>query len=413
MIVSLSIRYLVVRTRALRLAAATLVVFVGLTAGNARAQGTGGQTTPGGVTLTSADGTTSVQFGLTAQIDGRFALGDDEELLDDSFDVRRLRPSLRGRAGDLFDFVVSADFGRGVVGLQDAYVDVAMSDTSALRVGRAKVPLGYERMLSVQTMPFMERSFTAAIAPSRDIGIQVVGTLLEKQLDYSLGVFNGAADGSLPPVHADTGDGKDIVGRVVARPAAGLTLALAASAGDHTGTASLPEYQTSVFESPFFRYADDARIEGRLVRYTPAVAYYSGQFGGLAEYVTSRTTVVRGDSRASTWHEAWQVAGTWVLTGEDAAEDGVTPAVDFGAGGRGAIVLAARVHRLQVDRDAFVSGLAADGSNGRATAWSAGATWVLNRRAALRAMLERTMFDQSTSPRPSETSVAIRAQFSL
>lgn len=411
MIVSLSLRYLFVRMRAFGLVAATLVVLVEATAGESLAQGTAGQNGPGGVVRTSADGSTSVQLGLMTQIDGRFAAGDDAERLDDTFYVRRLRPSLQGRAGDLLDFVVSADFGRGDAALQDAYFDIAMSDSAALRVGRSKVPLGYERMLSVQAIPFMERAFTAAIAPSRDIGIQVVGTVFENRLHYTAGVFNGAADGSR--LDADSGDGKDILGRIVARPAAGLTVALAASAGDHTGTASLPEYQTTVFQSPFFSYAADARIEGRLVRYTPAVAYVTGPFGGFAEYVTSRATVVRGDARESTWHEAWQLTGSWVATGEDAAEDGVTPAADFGAGGRGAIVLAARVHRLQIDRDAFVSGLAADGSNRRATAWSAGATWILNRRTAFRVMLERTTFDQSTAPRPSETSMAIRAQFSL
>lgn len=409
MVRSQSIRYLLVRacvSPAAIAAAATVAMLTGPAAGQALAQRAGQQT--GTFVLTSADGESRVQLGLTAQTDGRFALNDDADVLTDSFYLRRLRPSLRGRVAGVFDFVVSADFGRGGSTLQDAYVETAISSTAALRIGRSKLPFGYERLLSVQHTPFMERGLPSAIAPNRDIGLQVLGEALEGQLGYSVGVFNGAPDGS--SLDTDSGDGKDFVGRLVGRPSTGLTVALAVSAGDHTGSESLPAYRTTVFQSPFFAYAGDARIDGRVVRYSPSAAFYSGAFGGFVEYVTSRMTVARDDARESTWHEAWQVTGSWVLTGEDASENGVVPAADFGAGGWGALQVSARVHRLQIDEDAFVFDFAAPGSNRRATAWSAGVSWILNRHITGRAMLERTTFDQSTTIRPSETTAALRAQ---
>lgn len=365
-----------------------------------------------GFFLQSADGENRLQFGLTAQLDGRFAVGDDADVLTDTFALRRLRPVVRGRVGGRFEFQLGVDFGSGTAALQDAYVDTRFSDALRLRLGRTKSPLGHERLHAVPTMLFFERALPSAVAPNRDVGVQVLGDVMDGRVSYNIGLFNGSRDGSSSDV--DTSDGKDLAGRVVARPAAGLSVALSGSTGDHSGAAALPSYRTTIFQQTFFSYAG-AVADGRLTRYSPYVSYYDGAFGGFAEYVTSRMPVRRDDVVESIWHEAWQVTGSWVLTGENATETGVVPRQDFDfeGGGWGALQVAVRYHTLKVDEDAFELGFATPGSNRTADAWSAGLNWYLNRQVSCRAHFERTVFDSNNGSRPAENVFALRTQISF
>ena len=326
--------------------------------------------------------------------------------------MRRLRPSLRGRIGGHFDFVLGIDFGSGSASVQDAYVDTRFSEAVRLRLGKTKSPMGHERLHSVPTMLFFERALPSGVAPNRDVGVQLLGDVMEGRVSYNIGLFNGSRDGSSSDV--DTSDGKDLVGRVVGRPVPGLTVALSGSTGEHTGAAALPSYRTTIFQQTFFSYTG-AEADGRLVRYSPYVSYYDGAFGGFAEYVTSRLPVRRDDVVESIWHEAWQVTGSWVLTGEDATEGGVVPRHDFNfeGSGWGAFQLAARYHALTVDDDAFELGFATPGSSRTASAWSVGLNWYLNRQVSGRAHFERTVFDSNNGSRPAENVVALRTQISF
>ena len=90
----------------------TLASFAGallLGAPSALAQSGGASDAPtagwqNGFFLQSADGANRLQLGLLTQFDGRFAVDDEADALTDSFVIRRLRPSLRGRIGDRFEF---------------------------------------------------------------------------------------------------------------------------------------------------------------------------------------------------------------------------------------------------------------------------------------------------------------------
>lgn len=365
-----------------------------------------------GFFVQSADGQHRLQFGLTAQLDGRFAAGDEADVLTDTFALRRLRPIVRGRLGGHFEFQVGVDFGSGTATLQDAYVDTRFSEAVRLRLGKTKSPLGHERLHAVPTMLFFERALPSGVAPNRDVGVQVLGNVMDGRVSYNIGLFNGSRDGSSSDL--DTSDGKDLVARVVARPASGLSVALSGSTGEHTGAAALPSYRTTIFQQTFFSYSG-AAADGRLTRYSPYVSYYDGPFGGFAEYVTSRVPVRGGDVVESIWHEAWQVTGSWVLTGEDATEAGVAPQrdFDFEGGGWGALQVAVRYHTLKVDDDAFDLGFATPGSNRTATAWSAGLNWYLNRYVSARAHFERTVFDSNDGSRPAENVFALRTQLSF
>ena len=82
-------------------------------------------------------------------------------------------------------------------------------------------------------------------------------------------------------------------------------------------------------------------------------------------------------------------------------------------GGWGAFELAARLHRLSVDPDAFAAGFAdASRSARRATAWAVGINWHLSRNVKYVLDYEQTSFRGGAvaGDRPTERAVLLRAQ---
>ena len=80
-------------------------------AGSARAQSPAAAPQPvtagfdNGFFVQSADGSTRLTLGLSAQADGRFSL-DDPPPITDTFTLRKLRPTLTGRLTKYFEFKV-------------------------------------------------------------------------------------------------------------------------------------------------------------------------------------------------------------------------------------------------------------------------------------------------------------------
>ena len=378
-----------------------------------------------GIAIESANGDFRLQFGLLAHLDGRFALADENQQVLDTFAVRRARPYIRGRLGRHFEFYLNPDFAGGTLALQDAYVDTIFSPAFRVRVGKGKTPFGFERLLSVSNSLFLERAFPTTISPNRDIGVQVLGDISGGVVSYLAGVMNGVADGS--SADAETNDGKDISGRIVLRPfvkrdvthpGRGLAVGLSGSRGRATGGAGLPTFRTTTLLQPYFSYASGATpavADGIRTRYSPSIWYLKGPFGGWGEYVHSEVPVRRGDVVQDVAHQAWQVAASWVLTGE-AASDSSAPIrprnnFDFGNGHWGALQVSARYHVLEIDEKAFVFGLAAAGSSRKAEAWTLGLRWYVSGNLHYTVNFERTVFDGAPrGPRRAENGLAFRTQ---
>jgi phosphate-selective porin OprO and OprP len=377
-----------------------------------------------GVAVQSANGDFQLRLGVLAHVDGRFALDDESAATVNTFAVRRLRPYLRGRFARRFEFYVNPDFAGGTLVVQDAYVDTVFSPAFRVRAGKGKTPFGLERLHSSSNTLFFERAFPTALAPNRDVGIQVLGDLARGSVSYLAGVMNGVPDGGNGDV--DTNDGKDVSGRVIvrpfnARPSAhplhGLGLAISGSSGNQSGAAALPAFRTQSLQQPFFSYSG-AAADGRRTRYSPQAFYYYKAFGGFAEYVHTQLPIVEGAVRDDVAHRAWQVAGSFVLTGESAtdAAAGVRPRAnfDFGHGHWGAVQIAARYHALEVDEAARRAGFSAAGSSLKADAWTIGANWYLTPNLRYVLNLERTVFDDNPDgPRPAETAVVFRTQINF
>jgi phosphate-selective porin OprO/OprP len=245
----------------------------------------------------------------------------------------------------------------------------------------------------------VERGLPTALVPNRDVGIQVFGEIPGGIVSYAAAILNGVADGGSGDV--DTNDGKDLVGRIVIRPFGspstadkpspvnGLTMAIAGTTGNQTGT--LATIRTPTLLQTFLSYAG-ATADGRLNRYSPQASYYFKRLGAIAEYVHTNVPMRKATVRREISHEAWQIAGSFVLTGGDrVTERGVRPLhnFDFGNGHLGALQVAARYQTL-------------------------GLNWYLNPNFRYLVNFERIDFDASEiAARQAENAIAFRAQVSF
>jgi len=375
-----------------------------------------------GIVIESGNGDFRLQIGVLAQIDGRFAFDDSNQQYVDTFVIRRLRPYLRGRFARRFEFFVNPDFAGGTLVLQDAYVDTVFVPALRIRAGKGKTPFGMERLHSASNLLFAERALPTSLAPNRDVGVQVLGDISGGFVSYLAGVMNGVADGGSADL--DTNDGKDLSGRVIVRPfnrrrpmspVRGLGIGLSGSIGRAAGAAALPSLTTPTLQTPFFSYAPGTVADGTRTRYSPQVWYFYKAFGSWGEYVHTQMPVRRGGAAADIAHHAWQVAASWVLTGEAATDagPGIRPRASFGFGDGhwGAVQVAARYHTLEVDDEAFTLGFAAPGASRKAEAWTAGLNWYLTGNFRYTFNFERTVFDDDADgPRQAENRFIFRTQ---
>lgn len=377
-----------------------------------------------GIAIESGSGEYRLQIGLLLQADGRFAAQDDAAAINDTFAIRRLRPYLRGRILRRFEFYLNPDFAGSSLVVQDAYFDTIFSPAFRIRAGKGKTPFGLERLHSASNLLFMDRALPTALAPNRALGVQVLGDLSGGVFSYLVGVMNGVTDGGSSDL--DANDGKDVTARFIVRPFTrntasplrGFGMAVSGSTGNQAGAAALPSFRTQTLQQPYFSYATGAAAAGRRNRYSPQAFFFRGPFGGWGEYVHTEVPVTRAGVTEDIAHKAWQVAASWVLTGEAATDAGagVRPRAIFdpSTGHWGAVQVAARVHRLEVDERAVDLGFAAVGASRKADAWTLGLNWYLSPNVKYVLNFERTVFDDNRAgARPPENGIAFRTHLNF
>jgi len=376
-----------------------------------------------GLAIASGNGEYRLQIGLLVQADGRFAAPDDNAQFIDTFAIRRLRPYLRGRLLRRFEFYLNPDFAGGALVVQDAYFDTIFSPAFRIRAGKGKHPFGMERLHSASNLLFIDRALPTALAPNRDLGVQLLGDVKGGVFSYLAGVMNGVADGGSADV--DTNDGKDVSARFIFRPFTrniasplrGLGVAVSGTTGNQPGAAALPSFRTQTLQQPYLSYATGAVASGRRTRYSPQLFFFRGPFGGWAEYVHTEVPVTRDGVSDDISAHAWQLAASWVLTGETATDAGagVRPRAIFdpSTGHWGAFQVAARVHELEVDRAVVDLGFAATGSSRKAQSWTVGLNWILAGNVKYVLNVERTVFDDNAGARRPENGVAFRTQLNF
>ena len=366
--------------------------------------------------------------------------------------LRRVRPTIEGKIAGKYGFRFTPEFGGGSASVVDAYIEANLNPAFNVRAGKFKSAVGLERLQGGGDIKFIERSYvTNAILPNRDLGVSVYGDIFDKKVNYNFGIVNGVADGGNISTGTEYNGEREYTARLFTTPfidsdsvLAGLGFGIGGTYTDFTGeqnlnwtdTASadatrngLPSYVTNG-QQTFFRYGANAVADGKRVRISPQASYYNGSFGLITEYarvnqdvsltarndggVTNDALAFLPGTHKKLSHDAWQIAASYLLTGEDASFKGVKPKNDFDLdkGGWGAWELVARYSEINLDDDTFKNRLGQFAGENRtganainsayadptksaksAKSWTAGVNWYLNSNAKIALNYEYTTFD--------------------
>jgi phosphate-selective porin OprO/OprP len=168
-----------------------------------------------GLRLDSGDGAFKLQIGGRIYVDFAWMSSDDLAGFNDSVEFRTARFYTSGTIYDSFGFKLQVDLGGDKVTLKDAYVsfkDVPV--VSNLKVGHFKEPFGLEELTSSKYVTFMERAIPNAFSPSRNAGVMVNSTALDKKMTWAAGVFRETSDGK----DFESDDGYAVTGRITGTP---------------------------------------------------------------------------------------------------------------------------------------------------------------------------------------------------
>lgn len=112
----------------------------------------------------------------------------------DGFIVYDVRLALTGVVGRIFDYRLGVEYDRDDAGIDllDAIISFPLGSTVHADLGGFRSPVSREATADKQRLPFVERSQSAlALAPGRQLGLQVRGSALDTRLEFGGGLFNG------------------------------------------------------------------------------------------------------------------------------------------------------------------------------------------------------------------------------
>jgi phosphate-selective porin OprO/OprP len=421
---------------------------------------------PDGFKITSNDKEHALRIGGSIQTDGRFFLSNEttpsvggksvtNPAGPDAILIRQGRLLLDGYAYKDINFRVLADFANSNL-LPDAYVDYTYRSYASLLAGKFKSFISLERLQGDGDTVFLERALPSNLAPNRDVGIQlhggfalpgyqgekVAGAIDAKNaFTYQIGVTDGTGDGgNLTAGNTGLSGNKEFDARVFAQPfqhignkwLEGFGIGIAGSFGSPNRQA-LNAQKTALGQSTFLDYGKvgagvgTVTSNGATSRIYPQAFWYAGPIGLLGEYVESSQHLAASglslgnkNNNVDQTNKAYQIQASYVVTGEDNAFTGVKPLRNFdpSKGAWGALQLAARWSELTVDSDTFKL-IDASQSASKASAWTIGANWFLNKNTIVRTDFENVSFTggagttTAIANRPSEKVFSTRFQLAF
>ncbi len=369
-----------------------------------------------GFSFNSADTNFVLQIHSVLQVDSRTFFHDNGAKGVDGFLLRRARPILSGTVARDFDYNFTPDFGGSQVQIFDAYTIYRGAPWLQVETGKFKPPVGLEALQADVNTSFNERSLATDLVPNRDLGLAAKGDFFNGAASYTVGIFNGASDYNSTVTNTFSQNSKAVDARLFFQPWKNSDLNSLRGFGFGAGgsyendepatnsaTGLTPGYTTDG-QQRFFTYNKNVFATGVHWRLSPQTYYYYGPFGLLGEYVISDQHVsnenLGGSANVDVHNTAWEISGSWLLTGEDASYNGITPRQNFDPrlNQWGAWQLVARYANLSVDDDAFKGSTvntslanpttSADG----AQAWALGLNWYLNKNIRANLSFSHTTF---------------------
>lgn len=296
---------------------------------------------------TSVDGSNELEFHGWLQVDqdmffdakglllnnGVYYMPIDNKNTVDRFWARRVRPTLEGTLYDYINFFLNIDFGQGQVRLYDAFVDINYLRLFGLQIGQQMSLLSgienyFDNFDYLSRAYTMEMSNTAMLAPDREIGIVLHGSLgpygcepyyrglsylgFDDFFSYQLGLFSGTPDNSSPGINpfiinrANTEtaslsnkafEGRVFINPFIAKPyplLKHLGIGFAASTERTNLEYTLPEL-FSLGQNPIFFYQPEVNANGLRTRIHPQLVWSLGPIGILADWNQTLQTLQVGE----------------------------------------------------------------------------------------------------------------------
>jgi len=373
---------------------------------------------PDGFTYRSPNGQHEIRFTGQIQFDERVYNDRGETAVTDEFLLRRARIGIEGTLFSNCEFRILPDFGQGKVVMQDAFANLHYFDSFQVEAGKFKEPVSYEEAyVQDRFVPTVERSIIDQITPARDIGVLIHGeNLLNKQLDYAVGVFNGEINGD-----ADTNKLKDWAGRVAWRPFYYdclpdlfhmFQIGISGTVGREQEALSLTgvgnETLRTSSQIPWLVFVAKAQANGNRDRVVPEVSYFYGPFGCVAEYIRMDQAISSGAAKSlpqNVRFDGYMMTATLLLTGESRTNGWTLlyPLNDFDPrhpiSNPGAWELVGSVSHLGVDSAIFRPGAAYQlanpvGQSDGAVEVTTGFNWYLNAFVRVQFNWERAYYAQ-------------------
>jgi phosphate-selective porin OprO/OprP len=328
----------------------------------------------------------------------------------DTFLIRRARFGFQGIYGSHFDYAILTDANSttGAI-VRDVYLNVRIRPEFQFQAGQFKEPFAQETGIGATNLDFVERGLQALLYPSvvtafRSPGITLHGDIDGGVMQYWAGAFNGRGG-----VAANITNQPEFVGRLRFYPwrksknewLRQLAFGGSTSYGRSRGLSNDVSF-SGLLPDGTYTFFPQLRINGPVQRYEGEFTYIKSGYALRGEYVQLQ------EQRAGVGSEevgglgfltlpgigakAWNIATTYLLTGEKRPENG-TPRVKHplfgpdtpGGTGRGwgAWELGARFSGIQAKAPAqsfynyYTPGFVPE-YNYHTYQWTFGINWYLN-----------------------------------
>ena len=353
---------------------------------------------PDGFAIESADRQFKLRLGTLLQADDRefWSPVNNGGSPGDGFELRRARIIFDGTLWGAYTFRIEPEFGSRTGGaggtssttatLANASMNVDYWEPLQFLAGRFKGPVGYERSQLVADNIWIENGLTQNLTSQYTQGFLAHGDIDHELLSYGAGVNEGTRDNANGDFQGMIDNNYDFIGDVYMNPFVnsgikdlqGFGFGVAGSEGNRGDVKTAANAPLAAYTTPgqtnILTY-NTANKSGQTVtesedgpgyRLAPVIYYYNGPFGAYADYAISSIRALRtvagtgtgtGSRTATLENEAWQVVGSYVLTGEDASYTGVKPRTDLSFQNHtwGAFQLVARYGQMTLNNDYYTS----------------------------------------------------------
>jgi phosphate-selective porin OprO/OprP len=345
-----------------------------------------------------------IDFRLKLQFDFR-AFSPDQDATDGAFQLHRRRAAIEGVLFKRVDFQIERELREGGP-WRDVFANARFDNTLELQAGKFKIPFGLEETTGSTDLDFLYRTVgTNALTPARDIGGMAHGRL-GRLFEYEAGAFTHDGEAAIVEEFLLPGETEPQAGHALAARAVATPWGRGGGSRPRLGLAvtssSVPEGLNStsgrsVFGSRFF---PRVYVRGRRTRLGAQAEWNPRSFGFRSEYIRvseQRREQGLGNVDLSPFiGRSWYASATWMVAGKK------TRGIEIG----GRIEDVSFFSASQTG-PAFRNPRAAHVLGNGERAWTAGATWYVNRWTKVQANAIREKFDDAQ-----RTPVAGRTTFS-